>query len=220
MGRMLPLIRPMSLLPLPAAFNDPTFIWEIKHDGFRGLAYIESGRCRLFSRGGREFSRFDDLQTAIAKTFAKGTSVVLDGEIVALGSDGRSLFRPLLARRGPIRFYAFDLLWLNGRDLRALPLLERKACLFDLLPADHARLLYVDHVEGDGARFLQAVSAIDLEGVVGKYAAGVYQSGEGVTSWVQVRNPTYSQIEGRAELFESRARAQLHHGTRPRLVLA
>ena len=58
--------------------------------------------------------------------------------------------------------------------------------LFDLLPADHPRLLYVDHVEGDGARFLQAAAAMDLEGVVGKYAAGTYQVGEDGTSWVKV----------------------------------
>jgi ATP-dependent DNA ligase len=103
------------------------------------------------------------------------------------GSDGRSLFRALFARRSPVRFYAFDLLWLNACDLRGLPLLERKARLFALVPADHARLLYVDHVEGDGARFLHAAAAMDLEGVVGKYAAGTYQTDEGSTSRVKVR---------------------------------
>lgn len=220
---MLPLVRPMALLPLPAAFNDPRFVWEIKHDGLRGLAYLAGGRCRLVSRAGREFRLFDDLATSIAATFDKRTSVVLDGEIVVLGPDGRSLFRPLLSRRSPARFYAFDLLWLNGLDLRGLPLLERKAKLFDLLPADDARLLYVDHVEGDGARFLQAVSAMDLEGVVGKYAAGTYQVGDESTSWVKVGNPTYSQMEGRAELFAGRTaglEVRVRAGARPRLILA
>jgi ATP-dependent DNA ligase len=121
-----------------------------------------------------------------------------------------------------MRFSAFDLLWLNGRDLRGLPLLERKARLFDLLPANHARLLYVDHVEGDGARFLQAAAAMDLEGVVGKYAAGTYQVGEEFTSWVKVRNPAYSQMQGRAELFEARGDGAVvrSRAVRPRLVLA
>ena len=103
-----------------------------------------------------------------------------------------------------MRFYAFDQLWLNGRDMPGLPLLERKARLFDLVPDDDAQLLYVDHVEGDGVPFLKAASAMDLEGVVGKYAPGVYQS-SAATSRVKVRNPNYSQMEGRADLFEGRS---------------
>jgi bifunctional non-homologous end joining protein LigD len=221
LGPMLPVVRPMTLLSLPEAFNDPRFVWEIKHDGFRSLAYVTGGRCRLFSRAGSEFHRFDDLATSIARTFSKQTSVVLDGEIVVLGSDGRSLFRSLLARTGPTRFSAFDLLWLNGRDVRGLPLVERKARLFDLLPADHARLLYVDHVEGDGARFLQAVSAMDLEGVIGKYSTGIYQTDATSTSWVKVGNPKYSQMEGRADLFERSRQAPPVRSrvTRPQLIL-
>jgi hypothetical protein len=91
-----PLVRPMPLLLLPAAFNYPAVMWEVKHDGFRGLAYVERGRCRLFSRAGHPFGQFDDVALAIGRC----RSAVLDGELVVLGADGRSRFRPLLARRG------------------------------------------------------------------------------------------------------------------------
>jgi bifunctional non-homologous end joining protein LigD len=170
---VLPLLRPMSLVLLPAAFHHPAFVWEVKHDGFRGLAYVERGRCRLFSRAGHAFRQFDVLADAIARTVGKRRSAVLDGEIVVLGRDGLSRFGPLMVRRGAPRFYAFDLLWLDGADLRGRPLLERKARLRELVPASDRRLLYVEHVTCDGAAFLSAAAAMDLEGVVGKYAAGV-----------------------------------------------
>jgi bifunctional non-homologous end joining protein LigD len=172
----------MPLLLLPAAFNHPSVVWKVKHDGFRGLAYVERRRCRLFSRAGHPFGQLDDVALAIRRALGRRRSAVADGELVVLGADGRSRFRPLLARRGPVRFYAFDLLWLDGEDLRERPLLERKAILRDLVPVSAARLLYVEHVAEDGARFLRAASALDLEGVVGKYADGVYQSGGVSTS--------------------------------------
>lgn len=212
----------MPLLLLPAAFDDPAFLWEIKHDGFRGLAYIQRGRCRLFSRSGHQFKQFDELAAALARAVGKQRSVVLDGEIVVLGADGRSLFRPLLARRGAARFYAFDLLWLDGRDVRNEPLAYRKVLLRELVPAADRRLLYVDHIDGDGERFHRAACGMDLEGVVGKFRDGVYQAGQAATSWVKVKNPAYTQIEGRADLFEARNGVQLLRlrAERPRLVLA
>lgn len=211
----------MPLLLLPAAFTDPAFLWEVKHDGFRGLAYVERGRCRLFSRTGHQFRQFNDLGAAVARAFGR-RSAVLDGEIAVLGADGRSLFRPLLARRGVARLCAFDLLWLDGRDVRQLPLVERKALLRGLVPAADARVLYVDSAAGDGEAFLRAAVAMDLEGVVGKYADGVYQSGGASTSWVKVKNPEYSQVTGRRELFEAfRGTVSRRRGAgRPRLVLA
>ena len=80
-------------------------------------------------------------------------------------------------RRRPesLVFMAFDLLWCDGSDWRGRPLLERKARLRDQVPDDARLVRYVDHLAGDGASVLQAACGLDLEGVVGKYAAGVYQ---------------------------------------------
>jgi len=111
----------------------------------------------------------------------------------------------LLRRRGPHRFAAFDLLWLDGRDLRMLPLLERKRRLRALIDAHASCLLYVDHIEGGGADFYRLACEQDLEGVVAKLKIGPYTPE--ATTWVKIRNPTYSQAEGRWNLFEKRVHA-------------
>jgi bifunctional non-homologous end joining protein LigD len=98
---------------------------EIKFDGFRALTYIEEGKCRLVSRRRHEYQSFRELQASIAGHLPVKDAVI-DGEIVCLDHLGRSQFYELMFRRGDPFFYAFDFLWLNGRDLRGLPLLERK----------------------------------------------------------------------------------------------
>jgi bifunctional non-homologous end joining protein LigD len=96
-------------------------------------------------------------------------SAVLDGEIVYLDRDGRPEFTSLMRRRSPPHFYAFDILWLDGRDLRRLPLVERKQTLRRVVPAPPACLLYADHMEGNGTGLFRAVCEMDLEGIVAKH---------------------------------------------------
>jgi bifunctional non-homologous end joining protein LigD len=131
----------------------------------------------------------------------------LDGEVVHLGEDGCPQFYDLMRRRTPQHFYAFDLLWLNGEDLRDAPLLERKRLLRRLVPKQPSPVLYVEHMR-KGVALFQAVCAQDLEGIVAKLATGRYTPDE--TTWVKIKNPTYSQAEGRADFFDGcafRARA-------------
>lgn len=115
---------PADLIQLPAAFDHNDFIFELKMDGFRALAYVDGGRARLISRKGNEYRRFNDLVAAISKL---GHEAVLDGEIVCLDDRGRPQFYDLLRRRGEPIFYAFDLLWLDGEDLRARRLLSARS---------------------------------------------------------------------------------------------
>src|SRR5262245_2171209 len=122
----LPHFNPMRLARRPEPFDHPDWIYELKHDGFRSLAYIEDGRCRLESRRRHEYKSFRQLQASIADCLKHCTEAVIDGEIVCLDRLGRSQFYDLMFRRGDPYFYAFDLLWLNGQDLRELPLIERK----------------------------------------------------------------------------------------------
>jgi bifunctional non-homologous end joining protein LigD len=97
-------------------------------------------------------------------------------------------------------FYAFDLLWLDGEDLRAKPLIERKRKLKRLLPPPPSSpILYAQHVERTGIEFYRLACDRDLEGVVAKLKRGVYGQG-----WFKIRNPRYSQYEGRQGLFERR----------------
>jgi bifunctional non-homologous end joining protein LigD len=112
-------------------FDDSNFLFELKHDGFRALAYISDGQCELISRRRNSYKNFGELRGHLAKLKVK--SAVIDGELVCLDSEGRSIFNELLHRKGRPTFYAFDLLYLNGRDLRQLPLLERKEKLRALI---------------------------------------------------------------------------------------
>ena len=93
---------------------------------------------------------------------------VLDGEIACVDDSGRPNFRSLLYRQRQCIFIAFDLLYLNGKDLRVLPLLERKAILKKLLRRKRSRILYLDHVESDGCLLFAQIVKMDLEGIVCK----------------------------------------------------
>jgi ATP dependent DNA ligase-like protein len=104
-----------------------------------------------------------------------------------------------LYRRAEPHFYAFDLLFLDGRDLRGLPLIQRKAILRGLVPRQPCRLLYVDHLAGYGVDLFEAVCAADLEGIVAKMATAPY--GTEPPSWVKIKNRYYSQAAGRRERF-------------------
>lgn len=98
---------------------------------------------------------------------------------------------------------AFDLLWLDGRYLRPLPLIERKHLLRRLIPGRPSPLLYVDHVAHTGVDLYDAVCARDMEGIVAKRSDGAYTPE--ATTWVKIKNPAYSQAEGRADFFDARA---------------
>jgi len=92
----------------------------------------------------------------------------------------------------------------NGKDLRALPLIERKAALKKLLRRKRSRILYLDHVEGDGRLLFEQIVAMDLEGIVCKRKDSAYKVTEKLSRyWIKVKNSRYSQLEGREELFES-----------------
>ena len=127
----LPRIAPLKLKRIPKPFDHPEWVFELKHDGFRGLAYISDGACQLISSNSRTFKKFPPLSEALAKL--RVTDAILDGEIVCLDDKGNSLLNELFHRRGQPYYYAFDLLWLNGEDLRPRPLLERKQRLREVL---------------------------------------------------------------------------------------
>src|SRR6266478_862026 len=127
----MPQIEPMRLSRILAPFDNPDFVFELKHDGFRSLAYITDGRCSLVSWRTNYYQRFDSLKAALANL--QVTDAILDGELVCLDDEGKSRFNHLLRRRAEPGFYAFDLLSLNGKDLRQLLLIERKKRLRQLI---------------------------------------------------------------------------------------
>ena len=185
-------------------FDDPEWLFEVKHDGFRALAYLEKDKCRLISRKGHEFSGFDPLREDIARNL-RAADAVVDGEICCLGKDGRSVFHLLLFRKGLPHFYAFDLLWLDGKDLRKFPLIERKKMLNSILPHSPAQILFTPHLDGKGVQLFTAACDYDLEGIVAKRKISAYIDGaDGVTDcWLKIKNPSYSQADGRHDLLAS-----------------
>ncbi len=198
--------QPMPLGRRAAPFDHPEWVFEVKHDGFRAIAYVKAGHCQLVSRRGYVYKRFQALAEQIAESLDV-QNAVLDGEIVCLDGHGKSQFKTLLYRRGTPCFYAFDILELQGKDLRALPLVTRKRHLKRIVPCAPSALLYVDHIEERGEELFQLACREDLEGIVAKWKNGLYDA-ERVSSWVKIKNPGYSQILGRQELFDRRGNSR------------
>jgi bifunctional non-homologous end joining protein LigD len=167
------------------------WLYEVKHDGHR-LAVIADGNggVRLLSRNGYERSRhFGPVFAGLARL---GRQVVLDGEITAPDERGVTHLDDLataMQRRdtAALAFFAFDLLHLDGHDLRRCPLVERKAMLAELVrSAGCSRLLYLDYVDDGGDRLLAAVREVGAEGIVAKRRAGLYRSGSS-REWLKTK---------------------------------
>jgi bifunctional non-homologous end joining protein LigD len=164
----------MRLTRVAKPFDDPDYLFELKHDGFRAIAYIENGECKLVSRNLNHFKSFDLLKKSLDKLPVQ--NAILDGEVVCLDSNGVSKFNELMSRKGKPAFYAFDLLWLNGDDLRSLPLIERKRRLHELVRGSRCQaIIYAEHIEYQGIGLFEEICARDLEGIVAKRKLTAYK---------------------------------------------
>jgi bifunctional non-homologous end joining protein LigD len=162
------------------------WIHEVKFDGFRAIAYLRGGECTLASRNGNDLTgRFPEAAKAIVKA-VKSPNAVLDGEIVRIDPSGRSSFSELQQGSGPLVYYAFDLLELDGEPRVQLPLRERKDLLRDLLDK---RVTSVGFSEGfdDGAALYEVAQERGLEGIISKRASSAYQQGKRSRDWLKVK---------------------------------
>ena len=163
---------------------------EIKLDGYRVLARIDRGRVTLLTRSGQDWTaKFPGVATAAERLRTK--SALLDGEVVVLDAHGVSHFQSLQealsqGRTQDLVYFVFDLLYLDGRDLRSLPLSERKALLARLLRGSDKTIRYSDHVEGQGGAFYDKACRMGLEGIISKQKDAPYRSGRG-TAWAKVK---------------------------------
>jgi bifunctional non-homologous end joining protein LigD len=198
---VLPSISPIVPSTRPDPFNHPDWLFEPKYDGFRGMLYLTPTSCVLRSKRGNVMQRFGELAREVAAELPRH-DVILDGEIVALDDEGRIDFWSLMRGQGTLAYAAFDLLWLSGRDLRALPLARRKRRLERLIPASAGRLNRIPCFQREGRELFQAACGLDLEGIIAKRKDDPYGS---ETAWYKIKNPTYTQAEGRRELFERQA---------------
>jgi bifunctional non-homologous end joining protein LigD len=201
---VLPDAEPMPLRSWREAFDGADWMFEPHYDGFRALLYLSGDGCELKARQDSHFEAFVDLRERIARVLP-GREAILDGEIVSLDPKGKPVFRELLKGRGYLAFAASDLLWLDGSDLRRLPLVERKRRLTDLLPADTGPLYKVFTLEEHGRALFEAARRMDLEGIVAKRRQDRYDD-ESV--WYHIRNPAYRQGETRLDLQQRPARTR------------
>ena len=191
--------RPMLATLVDVAFDAPGWLWEPKLDGVRMLAFIRDGKAELRSRRGVDVTKqYPSLVASLAAQPA--ATMVLDGEVCALDEAGVPRFQLLQPRinltRGvdaakvdaelPVVYFVFDLLYLDGYDLRAVPLRERKALLQSrLLPKGDLRV--VSHVEEHGRDLEAGARRLGFEGVVGKRADSRYEPGMRSRAWLKVK---------------------------------
>jgi bifunctional non-homologous end joining protein LigD len=175
----------------------PQWVHEIKHDGYRLIARRDGERVRLFTRHGYDWTeRFSAIAAAAKKV--RAVSFTIDGEAVIAGPNGVAAFDELRGRRrlAEAFLWAFDLLELNGADLRPLPLSKRKAKLAQLLAHTRGGIALNEHSEADGSTLFAQACRMGLEGIVSKRFDAPYQSGRSA-DWIKTGNP-HSPEAGRA----------------------
>jgi bifunctional non-homologous end joining protein LigD len=162
------------------------WVFEVKWDGYRALAYLRGGEARLVSRNGNDLTaRFESVAKALTAA-VKTPDCVIDGEVCALDEDGRSSFSAMQQGNGPIVYYVFDLLELEGRPLLDAPLEERRAELARVLDRRNRTVLLSEAFD-DGPGLLAAAGEQRLEGVIAKKAGSRYEPGRRSRSWLKVK---------------------------------
>ena len=211
-------IHPMLAESVDKPFDGAEWLFEIKWDGYRAIAFMNDGKVRLVSRNQNDLTpRYPELKD-MAK-FLKAKTAILDGEVVALDKDGKASFSLMQQRTGfrpggkravanadvPVLYYAFDLLYLDGYDWRRVPLEERKGKLASLVVAGDS-VRYSDHYEDHGKDLFEMARKTGLEGIVAKKRASVYEERRS-REWlkIKIRHRIECVIGGYTEPEGSRA---------------
>jgi bifunctional non-homologous end joining protein LigD len=178
--------------------SGPKWIHEIKHDGFRILARRDVAGMHLFTRSGNDFTlRFPQIAAAVAALPVR--TCLIDGEAVCNGA-GLAVFDLLRQRRHGVSavLCAFDLLELDGRDLRELPIEHRMRTLAKTVRGPHRGIVLNEHYEGDGEAVFEHACKLGCEGIVSKRLGSSYRSGR-CSSWIKVKNPAAPAVTREAE---------------------
>jgi bifunctional non-homologous end joining protein LigD len=191
-------IHPMLATSIDEPFDGDDWLFEIKWDGYRAIAFIEDGNVRLVSRNQNELTpRYPELKDL--PNFIKAKRAILDGEVVALDDQGRASFSLMQQRTGfrpggrrgvanaevPVLYYAFDLLYLDRYDLRKLPLEERKKKLASLIVGGDS-VRYSDHYEREGKALFEIARSKGLEGILAKRRDSIYQERRS-SEWLKIK---------------------------------
>ena len=194
---------PTAIYPMLASiseqpFDDPNWLFEIKWDGYRVVAFIEKGSVRLVSRNQNDLSsRYPELR--VVPKLVKAEAAILDGEVVVLDAEGRSSFSLMQQRTGmrsygrqaaprhelPILYYVFDLIYLDGYDLRRVALDERKRVLRGIIQ-DSELVRISDHYAGHGKALFEAAKQKGLEGIIAKKSNSCYEE-KRTREWLKIK---------------------------------
>jgi bifunctional non-homologous end joining protein LigD len=180
--------RPMLATLADNPFDSKEWVYETKWDGFRLIAEVKPHSVRLYSRNGIEVTaRYPTIAQALRPIVEP---CVIDGELVALDTKGRSRFQllqnALRDERTRLQYCVFDLLFLGMEDVRRKPLLERKRLLKQMLPRTKL-LRYSEHIEEEGIALFEKAKQAGLEGVMAKLASGLYYSGKRTWEWLKFK---------------------------------
>jgi bifunctional non-homologous end joining protein LigD len=181
-------LKPMLASQVEKPFDKPDWIYEVKWDGYRALAYIDNGKVELKSRNNNSFNeKFYPVFEALKEWPIKA---VVDGEIVVVDENGLSAFSKLEGWKnvedGHLEYYVFDLLWLNGISLMKLPLIQRRLILQQLVP-DNEIIRYSESFATSGTEFFASAEKLGIEGIVAKKADSIYQPGERSREWLKIK---------------------------------
>ena len=192
--------QPTNLSPMLAKlaegpFDDPNWLYEIKWDGFRILAYNKAGKVSLKSRGNKDYSNiFKPIAEALEEL---EFDCIIDGEMVVLDDNGRSDFASLQnyqkTQHGDLRYYCFDLPFANGFDLKDQPLTDRKELLSQLI-APLNRVEFSDHIIGEGSELFEAAKEKHLEGIMAKLGNSKYLAGKRSNYWLKIKTQLRQEV--------------------------
>jgi bifunctional non-homologous end joining protein LigD len=179
---------PMLATLVDKPFDQPGWVYEIKWDGYRAVAFMNKRNLEIKSRNNKSFNeKFYPIYDALK---ALQLNAIIDGEVVVVSDNGQANFGALQNWRseadGSLIYYVFDILWHNGHDLTGLPLLERKNILEQLIPENDI-IRISRHFETSGIEFLEAAKQMDLEGVMAKRIDSTYQIGNRTRDWLKIK---------------------------------
>ncbi len=181
-------IQPMLATATKEIFNDPNWIYEYKWDGYRMIANIKDGEVELYSRNGISFnSKFARLVRDLEQI---SHNVILDGEVVIVDKKGVPDFQKLQNydenTLGELRFYVFDMLYLNDLSMLDLPLLQRKSLIEEVIEGTY-HTYYCEHIEGMGSTFFKRAIDAGMEGVIAKKPDSKYSPGNRSDKWLKIK---------------------------------
>jgi bifunctional non-homologous end joining protein LigD len=183
-------IKPMTATLSDKAFSGDGWIFEMKFDGYRIIAVKNDDKALLFSRNGNDLThRFPVVADELSAVKA---SFVIDGEVCYMEGPEKANFQKLkhpvkVKEQDRVHYHVFDMLWLNGHDLKELPLRDRKKLLAVLLKNPLRQVHYLDHIENNGEAFYAEVEKKQLEGIIAKRAAGKYYPGYRSEEWLKIK---------------------------------